>query len=63
MPENKDSASDGKASSRREFISKSARILYIAPLVVSYNIAEIHDEKKGYALPQGPTPYPHHGEK
>ena len=64
MTDNKNSFSNGKERSRRDFLSKSTRVLYIAPLVASYDIAEFYDEEEGYA--QGPrqTPSPHHhGEK
>lgn len=46
--------------SRREFLHKSARVFYVAPLVVSYDISEVYDEKEGYAQPPGHTLPPHH---
>ena len=57
-----DAAAEG--SSRRDFLRKGARVLYIAPLVVSYDISEVYDAESGYALAGGTTPVPmHHGEK
>jgi len=55
--------SDDQGSSRRDFLAKSAHMLYVAPLVVSYDISEVYDEKEGYALARRQTPPPHHEEK
>jgi hypothetical protein len=67
MPE---SDRDGKSSdredskSRREFISKGTRLLYVAPLVISYDISEVYNEGEGHAAQlRTPPPYTHHGEK
>ena len=65
MTDNKSSSSNGRERSRRDFLSKSTRVLYVAPLVASYDIAEFYNpEEEGYAQAPRPTPYPHHhGEK
>ncbi len=64
MTGKKSSSSDGKESSRRDFLSRSARVLYVAPLVASYDIAEFYNEEEGYAQGHGHTPPSHHhGEK
>ncbi len=58
--------SKGRAGSksRREFISKGTRLLYVAPLVISYDISEVYNESEGLAAPQVHTPAPiHHGDK
>ncbi len=54
---------DNEKGTRREFLKKSARAAYVAPLVATFSVAEIYDEESGYARAQGPTPPPHHGEK
>lgn len=54
----------GGKGSRRDFLRKGARAMYVAPLVVTYSIAELYDEESGYARAQGPSPPPmHHGQK
>ena len=64
MTEKKSSSGDGKESSRRDFLSKGTRVLYVAPLVASYDIAEFYSEEEGYAQVPGHTPPSHHhGEK
>jgi len=65
MTEKKSSPSESKESSRRDFLSKSTRVLYVAPLVASYDIAEFYNEEEGYAMGYGHTPpsQHHHGEK
>lgn len=65
MNDNKNSNSNGKKRSRRDFLSKSTRVLYVAPLVASYDIAEFYNEEEGYAMGYGHTPpsQHHHGEK
>jgi hypothetical protein len=64
MNETNNSSRDGEERSRREFLSKSARVLYVAPLVASYDIAEFYNEEEGYAQAPGHTPPSHHhGEK
>ena len=65
MTDNKNSFSNGKERSRRDFLSKSTRVLYVAPLVASYDIAEFYNEEEGYAELQSRTPpsQHHHGEK
>lgn len=58
------STSGGGGKSRREFISKGTRLLYVAPFVISYDISEVYNEREGYSQPHYPTPAPHHhGEK
>ena len=51
-------------TSRRAFISKGSRLLYVAPLVISYDISEVYNESEGHAAQlRTPPPYTHHGEK
>lgn len=67
MPKDDHSASGdnvgGGGSNRRDFLAKSAHMLYVIPLVVSYDISEVYDEREGYALARTLTPPPHHQEK
>ena len=60
MTDNKNSFSNGKERSRRDFLSKSTRVLYVAPLVASYDIAEFYNEEEGYAELQSRTPPSQH---
>ena len=56
------SSEDGQ--SRRSFISKGTRLLYVAPLVISYDISEVYNESEGHAAQlRTPPPYTHHGDK
>lgn len=58
-----DNVGGGAGRNRRDFLAKSAHMLYVIPLVVSYDISEVYDEKKGYALARTLTVPPHHHEK
>ncbi len=58
-----DPNSDEKGT-RREFLKKSARAAYVAPLVATFRVAEVYDAESGNARARGVTPPPvHHGEK
>jgi hypothetical protein len=65
MPDKADSSrmdsENGEAKgTRREFLKKSARAAYVAPLVATFSVADIYDEESGYALAQGMTQPAHH---
>ena len=66
MPES-DSGAEGTSradsKSRREFISKGTRLLYVAPLVISYDISEVYNEGEGHAEYFRTPPILHHGDK
>lgn len=61
-PDSGGSTSRDGGKSRREFISRGSKLLYVAPLVISYDISEIYNESEGHKSFTSPYPH-HHGEK
>jgi len=66
MPEKTGSSRTGSENgeergTRRDFLKKSARAVYVAPLVATFSVADVYDEESGYALAQAHTVPPHHG--